>query len=110
MRAQPRGLVVCWCPALGWQLRLQVALTVADQGLDVSSRWARLKLTPAAQDYLSPLPPGSRLGAPQVQAASRGHFAVVNAQVLAVDWLGLGPGGHRRARFEPGTPAQWVQA
>jgi hypothetical protein len=31
---------------------------------------------------------------------SRGHFAVVTAQVLTTDWLELHAEGHRRALFD----------
>ncbi len=115
----PAGSLVLWSAALGWQLRLRVALTMENSGLAVLSRWARMKLTPAAQDYLSPLPPGSSLGsslgstpaAPPALAQpareSRDHFAVVAAEVMAVDWLELDARGHRRAVFD-GGPARWV--
>jgi hypothetical protein len=107
--AQPVGTLLCWSAPLGWQLRLRVQLQVQDSGLQVSSRWARLKLTPAAQDYLSPLPPGSPLGghgAPE--RATRNHFAVVTAQVLSMDWLELHADGHRRAHFGA-DGAAWLQ-
>jgi pyridoxamine 5'-phosphate oxidase len=53
------GTLLAWSERLGWQLRLRVALAVETEGLGVSSRWARLKMSPAAHDYLSPLPPGA---------------------------------------------------
>lgn len=105
--AQPQGMLVMWSPALGWQLRLRVALTLETEGLRVSSRWARLKLTPAAQDYLSPLPPGSALGSPAPERHSREHFAVLAARVQSVDWLELRAQGHRRARFDA-AGARWL--
>jgi pyridoxamine 5'-phosphate oxidase len=109
MRALPQGTLLCWSSRIGWQLRLRVALEVQTGGLKVSSRWARLKLTPAAQDYLSPLPPGSPVAARyEPERASRNHFAVVTARVLSIDWLELHADGHRRAHF--GTDAaQWLQ-
>jgi len=107
LATNPLGTLVLWSGALGWQLRLRVALVLETSGLRVSSRWARLKLTPAAQDYLSPLPPGAVIGSgvgadvdhitPERQ--SREHFAVLAAQVRSVDWLELHPEGHRRALF-----------
>jgi pyridoxamine 5'-phosphate oxidase len=100
MEALPTGTLVLWSATLGWQLRLQVHLTVQTTGLAVSSRWAQLKLSPAAQDYLSPLPPGSPLDVPLPERGTRDWFAVVTAQVLAVDWLELHPDGHRRAAFD----------
>jgi hypothetical protein len=105
----PLGTLLAWSRALGWQLRLAVRLQVQTAGLDVSSRWARLKLTPAAQDYLAPLPPGRRLehGA-EPERASRGHFALVRAEVQAIDWLELHADGHRRAGFGH-DGANWLQ-
>ena len=110
--AQPQATLLAWSPALSWQLRLRVRLVVETTGLAVSSRWARLKMSPAAQDYLSPLPPGAPLSGPlppQTPARdSRNHFAVVLAQVHALDWLELRPGGHRRALFGADGSGQWV--
>ena len=111
LAAHPEGTLVLWSAALGWQLRLRVALALETSGLRVSSRWATLKLTPAAQDYLSPLPPGAPIGsgvgylAPERQ--SREHFAVLAAQVQSVDWLELHPQGHRRALFSA-AGATWI--
>ena len=106
---RPQGVLVVWSPALGWQLRLHCALTLHTRGLMVSSRWARLKLAPAADDYLSPLPPGAPLdGAPPPpERDSRGHFAVIECQVQSADWLELHRDGHRRARFDA-EGARWL--
>jgi pyridoxamine 5'-phosphate oxidase len=109
---QPEGTMVLWSQPLGWQLRLKVHLSVATSGLEVSSRWARLKMTPAAQDYLSPLPPGSTLTeapqrTPTPERSTREHFAVVTARATAVDWLELHAEGHRRAAFDA-QGARWL--
>lgn len=109
LRQQPLGTLVFWSAPLGWQLRCRVRLAAEVEGLAVSSRWARVKVSPAAQDYLSPLAPGSRLdGAPAIDHAQRGSFALLSARVERVDWLELHPLGHRRAVFGDG-PARWVQ-
>jgi len=109
MQARPVGTLLCWSSRISWQLRLRVALDVQTVGLKVSSRWARLKLTPAAQDYLSPLPPGSPVADRfEPERASRSHFAVVSARVLSADWLELHADGHRRAHFGS-DGAQWLQ-
>lgn len=104
----PHGTLVLWSPALGWQLRLRVHLAVETAGLRVSSRWAQMKMTPGAHDYLSPVPPGSRLDHALQTRESRGHFAVVTARVDGVDWLELHAEGHRRARFDAAEGARWV--
>ncbi|MCK7499216.1 MAG: hypothetical protein MZW92_58625 [Comamonadaceae bacterium] len=77
--AHPQGTLVLWSAAL----RLAVAPARArwrceTAGLAVSSRWARLKLTPAAQDYLSPLPPGSRRSDATARAASARRAATTS--------------------------------
>jgi hypothetical protein len=104
----PRGTLLLWSPALGWQLRLRVTLEVESEGLAVSSRWAQLKLTPAAQDYLSPVAPGTPLSPPSPERASRGYFALVHAHVRTMDWLELKPEGQRRACFDS-AGSKWVQ-
>jgi pyridoxamine 5'-phosphate oxidase len=110
--SHPLGTLVMWSAPLGWQLRCRVRLALEDDGLAVSSRWANVKLSPAAQDYLSPQPPGAALAAPGAtpthEAVARTNFAVIVAQVLAVDWLELHPEGHRRALFD-GSGARWLQ-
>jgi hypothetical protein len=109
IQTRPVGTMLCWSSRISWQLRLRVHLDVQTAGLKVSSRWARLKLTPAAQDYLSPLPPGSPVAERyEPERATRSHFAVVSARVLSTDWMELHADGHRRAHFGPGG-AQWLQ-
>jgi pyridoxamine 5'-phosphate oxidase len=111
LNAHPTGTLVMWSPALGWQLRLRVRMAVLDSGLAVSSRWARIKLTPGAHDYLSPLAPGSELPTPSGGGASPAplpFFAVIEATVEALDWLELHPGGHRRAAFDA-AGGRWLQ-
>lgn len=106
----PHGTLVMWSPALGWQLRCRVRLALEMSGLAASSRWARIRLSPAAQDYLSPLPPGAPLQgpAPAHPPVTRAYFAVVDATVESLDWLELHADGHRRAIFD-GRSARWVQ-
>ena len=106
--AFPRGTLVLWSAQLGWQLRLRVHLAVETAGLRVSSRWAQMKMTPGAHDYLSPLPPGVPLDHAVQTRESRGHFAVVTARVDGVDWLELHAEGHRRAHFDAVEGARWV--
>ena len=107
----PRATLVMWSPALGWQLRCRVLLSLEMTGLAATSRWARIKLTPAAQDYLARLPPGAPLDTPEAVAAdalNREYFAVISAQVLSIDWLELHRSGHRRAVFDE-HGGRWVQ-
>ncbi|RVT52832.1 pyridoxamine 5'-phosphate oxidase [Rubrivivax albus] len=107
MHAHPRATLVGWWPKPGWQLRLSVTLSVQTSGLDVSSRWARVKLSPSAQDYLAALPPGTPVERFQPERGSREHFAVVTAQIDEMDWLELHENGHRRARLA-GDASTWL--
>jgi hypothetical protein len=66
-----------------------------------------MRMTPAAQDYLSPLPPGSPVAHPAPERGTREYFAVVTARVHTVDWLELHAQGHRRARFDE-HGARWL--
>jgi pyridoxamine 5'-phosphate oxidase len=115
LRAHPQAMAVLWSRRLGWQLRLLLDTELLEDGLAVSSRWARLKLTRAAEDYLAPLAPGAPLPAngalapaPAAEPAdTRTHFALLWATVRSIDWLELHPEGHRRARFDA-DGARWL--
>jgi hypothetical protein len=108
LRTAPIVTLVAWSPRLSWQLRLRAEVAVETDGLDVSSRWARLKFSPAAQDYLSPLAPGTPVTERwEPDRAERSHFAVLRARVRSLDWLELHAEGHRRARFDA-DGAHWL--
>ncbi len=105
---QPVGTLVGWCPKLSWQLRVRARLEVQTEGLAVSSRWARLALTPAAQDYLAPAAPGTPAEAGLAPLpAGRTHFALMSARVESIDWLEIGEREHRRALFDA-DGAHWL--
>jgi hypothetical protein len=113
IESTPVGALMCWSRETDWQLRMQVRLAVLTSGLAVSSRWARLQSTSRAGDYLSPHPPGHRLGEPSVpppppDLETRSHFAMITALVDEIDWLELHEDGHRRAIFGR-DGAHWVQ-
>lgn len=107
--AHPRGTMVMWSLALGWQLRLRVELQAVTDGLELSSRWARLKLNPAANDYLSSQAPGDTLDNALGARGERAYFALLEARVLSIDWLELHAQGHRRARFSADATPRWLQ-
>lgn len=110
--SHPHGTLLMWSRHLGWQLRCRVALSVETTGLALTSRWARIKLTRAANDYLSALPPGASLDPSRPAApdrTARAHFALITARTAVIDWLELHADGHRRARFT-GADATWLQA
>lgn len=100
LQREPRATLVCWSAMLGWQLRLRGVVEVACDGLQVTSRWATIKHRPAAQDYLSPLAPGSDLVAGGKVDHPRQHFGVLTLRVQSVDWMEVHALGHRRAMFD----------
>lgn len=124
LHSDPRAQLLCWSRALGWQLRLGGRILVSTEGLDVTSRWALLRHTRAAQDYLSLQGPGQPCdgidakvdgdvggegegeGEGEAEArldrsrGQRAHFAVLRLRVERMDWLALDPQGHRRAVFD----------
>jgi hypothetical protein len=114
IETRPRGVLVMWSPSLAWQLRVSVGLEVHLDGPAVAARWARVRTSASAMDYLAPSAPGSALRAepasdPACAEHERpSHFAMVDATVHAVDWLELGTEGHRRARFAA-AGACWLQ-
>jgi pyridoxamine 5'-phosphate oxidase len=118
LRHDARAMLVFWSKTLSWQLRCQVTATVHEDGLAATSRWVRVKQSPAADDYLSALPPGAELAGPPAArvahaaagpAATPAHFAVIEAEIVSTDWLELHPQGHRRARWDA-AGARWLQA
>ncbi len=108
LRPHPQGTLVMWSRRLSWQLRAHVRFEIETDGLAASSRWAQLKFSPAAQDYLATMSPGAPLGVAVATRGEREHFAVITASVLSIDWLELHPEGHRRAIFRDGA-ARWIQ-
>jgi hypothetical protein len=109
LEAAPQGTLVLWSERLSWQLRLRVAMEVQTDGLAVASRWARLRQSPAAQDYLSPMAPGTPLDDSVLPRAApeRNHFALVTASIVWLDWLELHAEGHRRALFDA-SGGRWL--
>lgn len=110
LAAQPGAVLLMWSAGLSWQLRLRVAVEVHTDGLAATSRWARLRASPAAHDYLAPQAPGEVLDpavTPPDTVERREHFAVLVARVQAVDWLELHRAGHRRAAFDA-AGARWL--
>jgi pyridoxamine 5'-phosphate oxidase len=109
LAAHPQATLVFWSQALEWQLRVHARCAVHIEGLAASSHWERLKLSAAAQDYLSLAAPGSPLESPQGERGERGHFALIEACVQSMDWLELNAQGHRRVRFNADGSARWLQ-
>jgi general stress protein 26 len=99
LRQQPQAMLVFWSPRLGWQLRVRLRLSVMDEGPEVQAIWQGLQHSAAAGDYLSPQPPGTPLSTEDPPTPSTTpHLALLQGQVIEMDWLELSREGHRRAR------------
>lgn len=107
LRRSQRALLVFWSARLQWQLRVRVDVTVATDGPEVAFLWEQIRRSPAAGDYLGESAPGSKLTEAAGCTGTAAHFALLDAHVVEIDWLDLGAGGHRRARFSAGT-CQWL--
>lgn len=99
LRHQPQALLVFWSKRLGWQLRVKLRMSVVDQGPQVQAVWQGLKQSAAAGDYLSNSPPGAPLPPQGLGTeAPTPHLALLQGEVMEMDWLELSRLGHRRAR------------
>ena len=103
----PNAVFVFWSSKLSWQLRIRVCISALTTGPTVDALWAHVKQSASAGDYLSPSAPGSPLLSDSSASAEAvrtdSHFAVLNAQVIEIDWLELAREGHRRAKFTMDT-------
>jgi general stress protein 26 len=103
---KPQALFVFWSDRLKWQLRAHVAISIETAGPEVQARWQRVRQSASAADYLGPAAPGDDLEAPRsgcTPADAGGHFALLSAQVLEMDWLELSRDAHRRANLREGS-------
>lgn len=100
----PRATLLFWSPKLRWQCRMLVDATVLIAGEAVETAWARMQQAPSAQDYLSPYPPGQAMEmAPAVtdpNTCKQHQLAVLQFQVVSMDWLALGQAQHLRASID----------
>jgi general stress protein 26 len=107
---EPKAVLAFWSGRLNWQLRVKVEISVATDGPELQALWQRVQQSASAADYLATEAPGSErtTGFSTAQNLSGDHhFALLNAQVLQMDWLELGHGAHRRARLSADT-WQWL--
>ena len=104
----------------GWDAGAQVQLRISGQaslhtGDDAALAWAALRPESRATYRVRP-GPGTVLATPDAtgqadERHARSVFCVVRLMVGRLEWLHLGQGGHRRARFtwdDAGTQAMWL--
>lgn len=95
--AEPRGTVLIWDAKAQLQMRLRVELTVRD---GTQAEWAAVP-EGAQRVYGGTPAPGAEIARPDAHdsAPDPARFAVVTAQVDAIETLHLGQDRHRRALF-----------
>ena len=111
----PSAALTFWSKRLGWQLRVSALATVQRSGSEVDAAWAKMRQSRAAGDYVSLLAPGEVLGDTTTtaevladpQPAHQHNLAIINLQVIVIDWLELAPSGHRRATLQADA-WQWL--
>ena len=113
--ADPRAEWCFYDGARRMQLRVSTEVRVHQDDAIALAAWAQVP-PGNLMNYRTAMPPGTVLG----DAASVGggldgtgpaHFAVLSATVTELDWLWLGEGGHRRARFrwdDDGWRGTWL--
>jgi len=97
-----------WSARLNWQLRVKVAISVATGGPELQALWQRVKQSASAADYMAPAAPGTERPDAYSNAdteSGKHHFALLNARVLQMDWLELGPTDidERASALTPGS-------
>lgn len=107
---EPKAVFVFWSARLNWQLRVKAEISISTEGPELQTLWQRIQQSASAADYMASAAPGTERpeGYSTAQTLSGDHhFALLNAQVLQMDWLELGHDGHRRARLSADT-WQWL--
>jgi pyridoxine/pyridoxamine 5'-phosphate oxidase len=100
LTARPAGVLVFWCPALSWQLRVRATFIADDHSASMQAVWDQVRHTRAAKDYLSAAAPGEPLPATEWLTSPEPQLAVLIGQVESIDWLEIGRDTHRRALFD----------
>lgn len=100
---QQQAIFVFWSSKLNWQLKVQVKATLVTSGPQIQQTWAQVKQTASAKDYLSSFAPGTSVisyyQTGEQDQSNSSHFALVNAEIVDMDWLELARSGHRRAKI-----------
>lgn len=108
LNTSSQAQLVFWSKALNWQLRVSAQITIETTGVAVEAAWQQVELSPARQDYLSPLVPGDALAAEApMKLGDSHHLAIISAKVTHMDWLSLSPERHQRAEISAGI-LRWL--
>ena len=125
LQAHPQATLLFWDDARQIQLRLRVRITIHISDAVADEQWQKLWVG-GRKTYLSEQQPGSEQPGPypgfperlgedlpgqEESEAGRVNFAVVECQVLSMDYLHLSRAGQTRARFTyhgDETTMQWL--
>jgi hypothetical protein len=125
LEADPRAAILFYDPRARLQFRFRAIATLHRGDATARAVWAgvaagsrRVYLgLPPGQPSATPasgLPPALETRPPTIEESAPGvsNFATIAVRLLALDWLHLAAGGHRRARFEwpehGPTDATWL--
>ena len=101
LQANPNAMLVFWSKRLNWQLRVKVVVKVKTEGEQVQRTWLKVSQSPSAGDYLSASIPGELLkNITERNLQNKPHFAILIADIIAIDWLALNRDGHQRATID----------
>jgi pyridoxine/pyridoxamine 5'-phosphate oxidase len=110
LKKNPQAQFVFWSTHLNWQLRVRAKVHVLTTGSLVESVWQQMRHTKSAGDYMTSQAPGTSFPSASTHVDQENldtYFAILQAEVVAFDWLELSRFGHRRAQFCDNT-WQWV--
>ena len=110
LKNNPQAQFVFWSTRLSWQLRVRTKVQVLTTGPFVESLWQQVRHSKAASDYMAYAAPGEVFSSENSLSSTENeetYFAVLQAEVVELDWLELSRSGHRRAKFS-GDTWRWV--
>lgn len=110
LRAQPRASLLFWVPALQFQVRLRVTITV-ETGETLGALWQGMGASQQGNYGVTPVPGTPIDGGEGFQRIpSFDRFARLAARVEAVDTVSLAEPTHHRALFDrkDGFTGQWL--
>lgn len=105
LRDNPHAVLHVYDPIKEVQLRLSCRVAVHCSGPVHDRAWAT-KQQSSRVYYTVTATPGQPIPSPEEAEFASGrddsgkeNFAVLEARIMTMEWLYIGPGGHRRARF-----------
>lgn len=96
LRSTPRAALTFWDARRALQLRVEGVATMESDPATLAEHWARVP-EPARRNYETVEAPGRPLEGPTVLSGDGfPNFSVIAVRAERLEWLWLGPDGHRR--------------